>query len=233
MTAICEPAVQGRLHDIVKHFGDARAYIRHLQFTHARSVDQPAASLDPSAKAQQPGLAVQDARRLCDAEHLGQCVVHAVHIDHAGLGNALADRCRHAQVEDEDRDQVEEGREQHRLAGAQHTGGDDRGDGVGGVVEAVGVVEQQYDDDRDDGEKDDGFNHRADSWPAPRRWKKWLLTTIQRTWRCWWLRNWNVRCRISICWNRRRWWNSDSWWKWRSSLGRWSTRYCWNFRKRW
>jgi hypothetical protein len=33
-------------------------------------------------------------------------------------------------------------------------------------VKTVGVIEQQHDDDRDDGQKHDGFNHRADSWRA-------------------------------------------------------------------
>ena len=39
-------------------------------------------------------------------------------VDDARLHDALADRRRDAQVEDEDRDDVEEGREHHRLAAA-------------------------------------------------------------------------------------------------------------------
>jgi hypothetical protein len=59
-----------------------------------------------------------------------------------GLDDALADRRRHAQVEDEDRDEVEEGGEHHRLPGLEHAGGHDGGDRVRGVVEAVHEVEQ-------------------------------------------------------------------------------------------
>ncbi len=59
----------------------------------------------------------------------------------------------HAQVEDEDGDEVEESRKQHGLRGPQHTRGDHGGDGVGGVVEAVHEVEH------------DGQGHQHDHDP--------------------------------------------------------------------
>ena len=69
-------------------------------------------------------------------------------VHHAGLDDALAHRGRHAEVEDEDRHHVEEGGEGHRLAGLEHAGGNDRGDRVGRVVEAVHEVEGQGQDDQ-------------------------------------------------------------------------------------
>ena len=72
-------------------------------------------------------------------------------VDHAGLDDALADRGRDLQLEDEDRDDVEEGREHHRLLRLQHAGGDHGGDRIGRVVEAVHEVERerQRDQQRD------------------------------------------------------------------------------------
>ena len=79
-------------------------------------------------------------------------------VDHARLDDALADRRRDAQVEDEDRDDVEEGGEDDRLLRLQHAGRDDGGDRVRGVVEAVHEVERdrQHDQQRDDAERDLG-----------------------------------------------------------------------------
>ena len=79
---------------------------------------------------------------------------HHVVIDHARQHDALADRGRHLELEDEDRDDVEEGGEQHRLLRLEHAGGDDGGDRVGRVVETVHEVEQhrQHDQQRDDPE---------------------------------------------------------------------------------
>ena len=79
-------------------------------------------------------------------------------VDDAGLDDALADRRRDAQVEDEDRDDVEEGGEDDRLLRLQHAGRDDGGDRVRGVVEAVHEVERdrQHDQQRDDAERDLG-----------------------------------------------------------------------------
>lgn len=77
-------------------------------------------------------------------------------VNHPGIDDALADGAGHLELKDEERDEVEEGRPGNRLVGLQHFGGDDGGDGVGGIVEAVHEVEQQGDDDQpgDDPEPD-------------------------------------------------------------------------------
>ena len=87
-----------------------------------------------------------------------------VMVDDAGLDDALADRRRDAEVEDEDRDDVEEGGEDDRLLRLEHAGRDDGGDRVGGVVEAVHEVERdrQHDQHRDDAERDLGSCHRRE-----------------------------------------------------------------------
>ena len=69
-----------------------------------------------------------------------------VDVDHAGA-DGLGDR----RAERERRDEVEEGRPDHRLAGREHARRHDRGDRVRRVVEAVDVIEDQ----RDENERDD------------------------------------------------------------------------------
>ena len=75
-----------------------------------------------------------------------------VDVDHAG-----ADGLRDRRAERERGDEVEERRPDDRLAGRQHAGRDDRRDGIGGVVKSVDVVE----DERDEDQRDDGQQHRA------------------------------------------------------------------------
>ena len=75
-----------------------------------------------------------------------------------GVGHRRAAEQRAEKFEDADDDD-----RLHRRHGAR---GDHGGDDVGGVVKAVGVIEQQHDDDRDDRQENDGINHRADSWRA-------------------------------------------------------------------
>src|SRR5450830_1297338 len=64
-------------------------------------------------------------------------------IDHTRIGNALAHRRRHAEVEDEDGDKVEEGRKHHGLPGLQNPCGHHRGDRIGRIMEAIHEVEHQ------------------------------------------------------------------------------------------
>jgi hypothetical protein len=83
-----------------------------------------------------------------------QCAEHHMVVDHTGHHDALAHRGRHLELEDQDRQHVEESREGNRLLGLEHTRRDDGGDGIGGVVEAVHEVERhsQRDQHRDDPE---------------------------------------------------------------------------------
>ena len=71
---------------------------------------------------------------------------------HDALALALAHRGSHAQVKDEQGQQVEKRRERDGMAGLEHTGGHHRGNRIGGVVKAVHEVkgdghedEQGYD----------------------------------------------------------------------------------------
>ena len=102
-----------------------------------------------------PGDAVPDDRADQRAED-------DVMVDAARLDDALADGRGDAQVEDEDRDDVEEGGEDDRLLRLQHAGGDHGRDRVRGVVEAVHEVERdrQHDQQRDHAERDLGRAHR-------------------------------------------------------------------------
>ena len=108
---------------------------------------------------------------------------HHVRVHHPRLHDALADGGRHAQVKDEDRDQVEEGREHHRRGRLEHAGGDHGGDRVRRVVEAVHEVERQGQRHQQDHHPEgglDGFHRCAprlrnargrcprSRWPRPR-----------------------------------------------------------------
>jgi len=76
-----------------------------------------------------------------------------VHRDDAG-----ADGLGHVQAEEQEGDEVEPRRPGHRVAGLQHPGGDDGGDGIGGVVQPVQEVERKRDSDQQ--RQDDGGGHR-------------------------------------------------------------------------
>src|SRR5262245_41371935 len=56
---------------------------------------------------------------------------------------ALADRCGHAQVEKEKRNEVEESCPDHRLLRAEYARRDNGSDGVGRVVQAVQEIEDE------------------------------------------------------------------------------------------
>ena len=75
----------------------------------------------------------------------------------------LADGVGYRRAAEQGAEKLENADDDNRLRRRHGARGDDRGDDVGGVVKAVGVVEQQHDDHGDDGQKNDGFNHRADS----------------------------------------------------------------------
>ena len=64
-------------------------------------------------------------------------------VDERRVDDALADRGRDLEVEQHDRDEVEEGRPHHGLIRLQHAGRDDGRDRVRGVVEAVHEVERR------------------------------------------------------------------------------------------
>lgn len=70
---------------------------------------------------------------------------HDGRIDDAG-----AERFGHMQAEEQEGDEVEEGRPCDRILRAQHTGGDDGGDGIGGIVQTVQKIEEQRDGDKAD-----------------------------------------------------------------------------------
>ena len=78
-----------------------------------------------------------------------------------GCDDPLADRRSDAQMKDEDRDDVEERREDDRLLRLQHAGRDDGGDRVRRIVKAVHEVERERERDqqRDDAERDFGRRH--------------------------------------------------------------------------
>ena len=70
-------------------------------------------------------------------------------LDHLGVDDAAADRVGHLGA-DEGSGQVEHGGHEHRGPGRKHLGRDDRRDGVGRIVGAVGEVEHQcHHDDYD------------------------------------------------------------------------------------
>ena len=54
------------------------------------------------------------------------------------------------QPEKQEGDEIEEGRPGNRIFGREHAGGDDGGDGVGGVVQPVEKIKQQRDANQDD-----------------------------------------------------------------------------------
>ena len=72
-----------------------------------------------------------------------------------------ADGVGHARAEDEEGDEIEEGGPDDGLTRRQDPGRDDRGDGVGRVVHAVGEVEGQRDQDDEDDEEEAGVGHET------------------------------------------------------------------------
>ena len=92
---------------------------------------------------------------------------HDVVVHHAGLDDALAHRGRHLELEHEQRDEIEEGREQHRLLRLEHARGDHGGDRVGRVVEAVHEVER----DRQQHEHGDHPERDLDRFHGPGRFR--------------------------------------------------------------
>ena len=86
---------------------------------------------------------------------------HHPGVDDARLDDALADRLGDVEAEEQEGDEVEERRPQHRVARAQHARRDDGRDRVRGVVQPVQEIEQQGDEDQPDeqGEADDDGVH--------------------------------------------------------------------------
>ena len=70
-----------------------------------------------------------------------------------------AHRFGDGRAEKEGGNEVEKGRPDHRLEGRKHAGGNDGGDGVGGIVKTVDEIEHQRDRDDEDGELVNG--HRG------------------------------------------------------------------------
>ena len=62
--------------------------------------------------------------------------------------DAGADGLRHVQAEEQEGDEVEERRPDHRVLRAQHARRDDGGDRIGGVVQAVEEIERERDGDQ-------------------------------------------------------------------------------------
>lgn len=54
------------------------------------------------------------------------------------------------QAEEQEGDEIEEGRPRDRILRPQHPGGDDGGDGIGGVMQTVQEIEEQRDGDKAD-----------------------------------------------------------------------------------
>ena len=71
-------------------------------------------------------------------------------VDDRGIDDALADRGGDLEVEDEDRDEVEERREGDRVVRLHHAGGDDGGDRVGRVVQPVHEIEREREHHEED-----------------------------------------------------------------------------------
>lgn len=76
------------------------------------------------------------------------------------VDDALADGPGDVQAEEEEGDEVEEGRLEDRVPRRKNARGDDCGDGIGGIVEAVDEIEHEGEDDQ----KDDIYFH---SWIMP------------------------------------------------------------------
>ncbi|WP_240387213.1 hypothetical protein [Brevundimonas naejangsanensis] len=72
------------------------------------------------------------------------------------------------QAEEQEGDEVEEGRPPHRIDRRQDAGGDDGGDRVGRVVQAVQEVEQQGDADQEDQDQE-GVIHDVPTGARPER----------------------------------------------------------------
>ena len=68
-------------------------------------------------------------------------------IDDPGIDDPGPQGLRHMEAEEQEGDEVEERRPEHRVLRAQHPRRDDGGDGIGRVVQAVEEVEEQGDGD--------------------------------------------------------------------------------------
>ena len=73
-----------------------------------------------------------------------------VHVDQQVHGQEVDDGIGHGDAADGDADEVAQARQNHGGAGGQGAGVDDRGHGVGRVVEAVDELEAQGDAEGDD-----------------------------------------------------------------------------------
>ena len=90
-------------------------------------------------------------------------------VHHARVDDALADGAGDLELEDEERDEVEEGGPGYGLMGFEDAGGDDGGDGVRCVVKAVHEVKQQRNNHQpgDDPESDlYGFHGGAQAFSS-------------------------------------------------------------------
>ena len=58
------------------------------------------------------------------------------------------------QAEEQEGDEIEEGRPEHRILRPQHARRDDGGDGIGGIVQAVEEIEEQRDGDQADQQRE-------------------------------------------------------------------------------
>jgi hypothetical protein len=91
-----------------------------------------AARWDPSP----PGDQIPDNRRRKAAK-----ITRGVTM--AGSMRPVPSVCATVQAEEQEGDEIEEGGPKHRQPRRQHPGGDDGGNGVGGVMQAVEKIEQQ------------------------------------------------------------------------------------------
>ena len=70
------------------------------------------------------------------------------------VDDALADGLRDVQAEEQEGDEVEERRPEHRVLRLQHARRDDGRDRIGGIVQAVQEIEQQRDADQADQQRE-------------------------------------------------------------------------------
>jgi hypothetical protein len=91
-------------------------------------------------------------------DRAGKCTEYDARVDDIGRHDADPDRLRHVRAEHQEGDEIEEGGPYDRLLRPQHPRGDDGGDRVRRVVQAVEEVERQRDHDQRDqdrqGERD-------------------------------------------------------------------------------
>ena len=97
---------------------------------------------------QEPGYKIPDNRA-------GQCAKDCRHGYYFEVDNSFSDCNRHRSAH-EGAGEVEERRHRNRLARGQHLGRDDGRDGIGGIMEAVNVFEDEG-DENDDKEENHAF----------------------------------------------------------------------------